>query len=881
MNYVAVNATLNYLNINKILFEKDKMYLVVVESPTKAKTIKKFLNDDFEVLASVGHIRDIPSKKSEIPEKYRKEFSDEVIGININDNFMPTYVMTPEQKKRVSELKKAAKLADSIYLATDEDREGEAIAWHILQEVGNKIPAKRMVFHEITEGAIKQAIENTREIDEDLVAAQEARRILDRLVGYQISPILWRTVQKGLSAGRVQSSALKILVDRERIRMKFQATDYASLMVDATNTNKEIIQFRLAKISEKKIASGKDINGETGQLIDETKTTKLTYENALKIAEELKNNSLTINSVSSQKYEKQGPRPFTTSTLQQESGRKLKMSTRNTMSAAQELYENGHITYMRTDSVSISNDAINGIRNTVTQLYGANYLTEKIRMHANKNKNSQEAHEAIRPTGNEPLHPDQLPSSLTPNAKKLYKIIWQRTLASQMSNMQATRMKITASSTLKQEGLAEFIAQGSKIDFDGFQILYKEDVDEVDEENDQESNQIFPKINENDVLQISNTNSSEHVTKPINRFTEASLVKLLEELSIGRPSTYSATIQTIINRKYAYKKGTTLIPTFTGIAITQLLEVYFPELVDLDFTARMENDLDLISTGQINRAPWLSQFYFGDQQTSDNLSTIGLQKRIENCWDNIDPRLISSIAIGNDDNGEEMAVRVGQFGPYLQAGDTDSKIAVPVDIAPDELDINAAKDMLSSLAVQGKNLGEYADGGFIELKTGKFGPYLQVTNEALEDPVIKRAGLWPNMIPEEIDRETALFLLSYPIELGINPKNDKMITAHYGKNGPYLKSGTSSASINTYDELQSITLEKAIELLGKKPTNKEIGLDINTGLALLQKNGRFGPYISDGKINASIPKDLVGQEISIETASELMEKKRNKPAKKK
>ena len=857
------------------------MYLVVVESPTKAKTIKKFLNDDFEVLASVGHIRDIPSKKSEIPEKYRKEFSDEVIGININDNFMPTYVMTAEQKKRVSELKKAAKLADSIYLATDEDREGEAIAWHILQEVGNKIPAKRMVFHEITEGAIKQAIENTREIDEDLVAAQEARRILDRLVGYQISPILWRTVQKGLSAGRVQSSALKILVDRERIRMKFQPTDYASLMIDTNNDKAEVIQFKLAALNEKKIATGKDIDGESGQLIDDSKTLKLTYQNAQKIAEELKNSHLTINSVSSQKYEKQGPRPFTTSTLQQESGRKLKMSTRNTMSAAQELYENGHITYMRTDSVSISNDAIKGIRNTISQSYGNNYLTKQIRMHASKNKNSQEAHEAIRPTGNEPLHPDQLPSSLSPNAKKLYKIIWQRTLASQMSNMQATRMKISALTNLEKEGQAEFVAQGSKIDFDGFQVLYKEDVDEIDEENDEDSNQIFPKINESDTLKISDATSSKHMTKAINRFTEASLVKLLEELSIGRPSTYSATIQTIINRKYAYKKGTTLIPTFTGIAITQLLEVYFPELVDLDFTARMENDLDLISTGQINRAPWLSQFYFGDQQASENLSTIGLQKRIEDCWDNIDPRLISSIAIGNDDNGEEMAVRVGQFGPYLQAGDTDSKIAVPVDIAPDELDINTAKDMLSSLAVQGKNLGEYADGGFIELKTGKFGPYLQVTNEELENPVVKRAGLWPNMDPEEIDRETALSLLAYPIELGVNPTNDKMITAHYGKNGPYLKSGASSASISTYDELQSITLEKAIHLLGQKPSNKEIGLDLNTGLPLLQKNGRFGPYISDGKINASIPKNLIGQEISIETASELMEIKRNKPSKKK
>tara|TARA_B100000700_G_scaffold119632_1_gene134424 strand:- start:37789 stop:40362 length:2574 start_codon:yes stop_codon:yes gene_type:complete len=857
------------------------MYLVVVESPTKAKTIKKFLNDDFEVLASVGHIRDIPSKKSEIPEKYRKEFSDEVIGININDNFMPTYVMTAEQKKRVSELKKAAKLADSIYLATDEDREGEAIAWHILQEVGNKIPAKRMVFHEITEGAIKQAIENTREIDEDLVAAQEARRILDRLVGYQISPILWRTVQKGLSAGRVQSSALKILVDRERIRMKFQPTDYASLMIDTNNYKAEVIQFKLAALNEKKIATGKDIDGESGQLIDDSKTLKLTYQNAQKIAEELKNSHLTINSVSSQKYEKQGPRPFTTSTLQQESGRKLKMSTRNTMSAAQELYENGHITYMRTDSVSISNDAIKGIRNTISQSYGNNYLTKQIRMHASKNKNSQEAHEAIRPTGNEPLHPDQLPSSLSPNAKKLYKIIWQRTLASQMSNMQATRMKISALTNLEKEGQAEFVAQGSKIDFDGFQVLYKEDVDEIDEENDEDSNQIFPKINESDTLKISDATSSKHMTKAINRFTEASLVKLLEELSIGRPSTYSATIQTIINRKYAYKKGTTLIPTFTGIAITQLLEVYFPELVDLDFTARMENDLDLISTGQINRAPWLSQFYFGDQQASENLSTIGLQKRIEDCWDNIDPRLISSIAIGNDDNGEEMAVRVGQFGPYLQAGDTDSKIAVPVDIAPDELDINTAKDMLSSLAVQGKNLGEYTDGGFIELKTGKFGPYLQVTNEELENPVVKRAGLWPNMDPEEIDRETALSLLAYPIELGVNPTNDKMITAHYGKNGPYLKSGASSASISTYDELQSITLEKAIHLLGQKPSNKEIGLDLNTGLPLLQKNGRFGPYISDGKINASIPKNLIGQEISIETASELMEIKRNKPSKKK
>ncbi|MDG1990512.1 MAG: type I DNA topoisomerase [Dehalococcoidia bacterium] len=853
------------------------MYLVVVESPTKAKTIKKFLSSEYEVLASVGHVRDIPSKKSEIPEKFRKDFSEEVIGININKDFTPTYVMTKEQKKRVSELKKIAKKADSIFLATDEDREGEAIAWHILEEIGDKIPAKRMVFHEITESAILEAIKNTREIDRQLVDAQEARRILDRLVGYQISPILWRTVQKGLSAGRVQSSALKILVDRERIRMQFKPSEYASIKITTLKKN-ENIEFRLLNINKMRIAIGKDIDGITASLLNPDKTMQLDYSTANEIKNKLTDHEINIISVTTQQYETKGPRPFTTSTLQQESGRKLKLSTRNTMSAAQELYENGFITYMRTDSVSIASSAINGIRQAISTLYGEKYLSKAPKTYASKNKNTQEAHEAIRPAGDMPKHPDDLPSTISSVASKLYKMIWQRTLASQMTNTQATRMKINATSTIDKDMNLDFVAQGSKIDFDGFQILYKEDIDDIDEID--EKNQIFPEINEGEVLAVISAVNSEHVTKPINRFTEASLVKMLEELSIGRPSTYSATIQTIINRKYAFKKGTTLIPTFTGIAITQLLEAYFPELVDLDFTARMENDLDSISTGKINRAPWLSQFYFGDTQTSKNLSSIGLRKRIEHCWENIDPRLISSIQIGTDDQGTEIALRVGQFGPYLQIGDTDKKIAVSNEVPPDELTVSSALAMLNSLAVQGKNFGEYEGGGVIELKTGKFGPYIQVTDESLDDPVVKRAGLWPNMILEDINRETALQLLEYPKEIGIHPDDDKPVTAHYGRRGPYLKSGSKSASIESYEKLEHLTLDDAIALLASKPSQLEIGEDTNTGLLLIKKNGRFGPYVTDGKKNASIPKEYIGQEITIEIASELMEKKRIRDSKK-
>ncbi len=853
------------------------MFLVVVESPTKAKTIKKFLSSEYEVLASVGHIRDIPSKKSEIPEKLRKDYSEEVIGININNNFTPTYVMTKEQKKRVAELKKIAKKADSIFLATDEDREGEAIAWHILEEIGDKIPAKRMVFHEITEPAILEAIKNTREIDRQIVDAQEARRILDRLVGYQISPILWKTVQKGLSAGRVQSSALKILVDRERIRMQFHPSEYASIKINAVKNN-ENIEFRLLNINKMRIAIGKDIDGITASLLNPDKTILLDFQTAKEIKNKLTNQEINISSVTTQQYETKGPRPFTTSTLQQESGRKLKLSTRHTMGAAQELYENGFITYMRTDSVNIGISAIDGIRKTISNLYGEKYLSKTPKIYTSKNKNTQEAHEAIRPAGDTPKHPDKLPVTISSVASKLYKMIWQRTLASQMSNTQATRMKINASTMIDKDTDLDFVAQGSKIDFDGFQILYKEDSDEIDEID--EKDQIFPEINENEVLSVVNAENYEHTTKPINRFTEASLVKMLEELSIGRPSTYSTIIQTIINRKYAFKKGPTLIPTFTGIAITQLLEKYFPELVDLDFTARMENDLDSISTGKINRALWLSQFYFGDTQASKNLSSIGLRKRIEYCWDNIDPRLISSIKIGIDDQGTEIALRVGQFGPYLQIGDTDKKIAVSNEVPPDELTVTSAQEMLNSLAVQGKNFGEYKEGGIIELKTGKFGPYIQVTNSSLNDPVVKRAGLWPNMIPEEINRDTAIQLLEYPKEIGLNPDDGKPITAHYGRKGPYLKSGSKSASIESYEKLEHLTLDDAITLLASKPSQLEIGEDINTGLVLIKKNGRFGPYITDGKKNASIPKEYIGQEITIEIASQLMEKKRIRDGKK-
>ena len=859
------------------------MHLVVVESPTKAKTIKKFLGSEYEVLASVGHIRDIPSKKSEIPEKNREKFSSEVIGINIEDGFQPTYVMSKEQKKRVAELKKFVNKAETIYLATDEDREGEAIAWHILQEIGDKIPAKRMVFHEITKQAIEEAIKNTREIDNKLVEAQEARRILDRLVGYQISPILWRTVQKGLSAGRVQSSALKILVDRERLRIGFKSIDYASLKIIANkiDTNNQNIEFRLTELNNKKIATGKNFNGKDGTLINPDKIIHLASQDAKKLSINLISTKLNILSFTTNNYETKGPIPFTTSSLQQESGRKLRMSTRDTMSAAQELYENGYITYMRTDSVNISSTAINGIRKSISDLYGEKYLSDKPKIYKSKNKNSQEAHEAIRPTGDYPKHPDALSGAVSKSAEKLYKIIWQRTLASQMCNMQATRMKINASASILNDNM-EFIAQGSKINFDGFRILYIDDSDKDNDTDDgiDDKNQIFPKINENDILNITSTNDYEHATKSVNRFTEASLVKMLEELSIGRPSTYSSTIQTITSRKYAYKKGTTLIPSFTGIAITQLLEEYFPELVDLDFSARMEDDLDSISTGTINRSPWLSQFYFGDSKTSDNLPLIGLKQRIENCWDNIDPRAITSMLIGINKTGEEVALRVGQFGPYLQIADTDAKIAVSNEIPPDELTLEKAEDLISTLSVQGKLLGEHPSSGIVELKTGKFGPYIQHTNKELDEPVIKRAGLWPNMIPEELTLKIALELLTYPKEIGVNPQDDVVITAHYGRNGPYIKSGSKSASIDTYEQLEKISIEDAVVLLKNKPGSKEIGIDTTSKKLLLLKKGRFGPYITDGKINASLPKELIGQDITLEIAIELINKKKLKDSQK-
>ncbi|HTJ75707.1 MAG TPA: type I DNA topoisomerase [Acidimicrobiales bacterium] len=849
--------------------------LVIVESPAKARTIARFLGGDFVVESSVGHIRDLPRDAKEIPAAYKGE-SWARLGVNVDDGFKPLYVVNSEKKQVVSKLKAALKAADELYLATDEDREGESIAWHLMEVLSPPagMPVRRMVFHEITPGAIREAVENWRDLDRRLVDAQEARRILDRLYGYEVSPVLWRKVLPRLSAGRVQSVATRILVERERARMRFRSASYSDVE-GRFSRDSPPFGATLVALDGTRLASGRDFD-ETGNRTA-SDVVVLDSEGARALVARLADSTFTVKSVDEKPYKRTPYPPFMTSTLQQEAGRKLRFTAQRAMSVAQRLYENGYITYMRTDSTALSETALNAARTQARQLYGADYVPDQPRRYAKKVKNAQEAHEAIRPAGDSFRTPEQVAREVAPDEAALYELVWKRTIASQMADVRgkSVQVRITGRSSAGEE--AELSAGGKVIEFPGFLRAYVEGSD--DPEAELEDREVrLPALAVGDTVTAESLEAKDHTTQPPARFTEASLVKALEEMGVGRPSTYASIIGTIQDRGYVWKKGSALVPSFTAFAVVALLESYFGDLVDYAFTARMEDDLDGIATGTEEAQPWLSKFYFGNGQP-------GLKDLVKERLDQIDPRAINSIPIGTDADGKEIVVRVGRYGPYLSRdGET---AAVPEGIAPDELTVDKAVELLSTPSGD-RVLGEDPATGLpVIAKAGRFGPYVQlgeVDSSSKKKP--HTASLLKNMNLEAVTLEDALRLLTLPRSLGKDPVDNEEITVQNGRYGPYVKKGTDSRSLTDEEQLFSLTLDEALAILAQPkarrgrgtaaPPLKELGDDPVSKKPMVVKEGRFGPYVTDGETNASLRTGDDVASLTVERAAQLLQDKRDK-----
>jgi DNA topoisomerase-1 len=897
--------------------------LVIVESPAKAKTIAQYLGDGYEVQASVGHIRDLIEPKN-LPAELKKgplgKFS-----IDVENGFQPYYVVSDQKKKTVTELKRALKDADELYLATDEDREGEAIAWHLLEVLKPKVPVKRMVFHEITQEAIQRAQENPRDLDTALVDAQETRRILDRLYGYEISPVLWRKVGPGLSAGRVQSAATRLVVDRERERLAFISATYWDLTAELAPHDRSgaagpaAFSARLNKIDGKRVASGRDFD-DHGQL--KTDARALNEESAQTLAAALRadTTTITVASVESKPYTRRPAAPFSTSTLQQEAARKLRFSARQTMSVAQGLYENGYITYMRTDSLNLSQQAINAARSQAAALYGPENVPDKPRVYASKSKNAQEAHEAIRPAGDTFRTPSELQGELRGNDFKLYELIWKRTIASQMADAKGSTASVSITATIADGTVAELTASGTVITFRGFLQAYEEGTDEERSDAARDAKDAkLPPLAQGQSLTAQEVEAKGHETSPPPRYTEASLVKTLEELGIGRPSTYAAIISTIVDRGYVTPRGQALVPNWIAFSVIRLLEQYFGDLVEYAFTAEMESDLDDIAGGDQNRVEWLNGFYFGNETHR------GLRKVIDNLGE-IDARQINSIAITDD-----ITLRIGKYGPYLEVPNPDAadgtprRINLPQDLAPDELTPEKAQELVDAPVVGDRIIGvNPANGKNIVAKDGRFGPYVTeldpepegeqagtatldgetvdpATGEVIEKPKKKpakkaaapkprTASIFKSMDLATIDLETALRLLDLPRVVGVDPESGEEITAQNGRYGPYLKKGTDTRSLTEEDQIFDIDLAGALELFAQpKYGNRRASSalkefdapDPESGKAIKIKDGRFGAYVTDGTTNATIPRGETIEEIDFDRAVQLLADKRAKgPAKK-
>jgi DNA topoisomerase-1 len=902
--------------------------LVIVESPAKAKTIGQYLGSGYEVLASVGHIRDLVEPKNLPPEL--KKGSLGKFSVDVENGFEPYYVVSDAKKKTVSELKRALKGADELYLATDEDREGEAIAWHLLQELKPKVPVKRMVFHEITKDAIQKAQENTRELDTALVDAQETRRILDRLYGYEVSPVLWRKVGPGLSAGRVQSAATRLVVDRERERLAFVSASYWDLTATFEPAADAVpFSSRLVRVDGTRVASGRDFD-DRGQPKGQAVALDEASAGALSRALQASGVDIVVSSVESKPYTRRPAAPFTTSTLQQEAARKLRFSARQTMSVAQSLYENGHITYMRTDSPSLSQQATNAARSQAASLYGADTVPDKPRVYTGKSKNAQEAHEAIRPSGDTFRTPSDMQSTLRGNDWKLYDLIWKRTVASQMADAKGSTASVVVTATtetavagVSAEGAArtaaEFVATGTVITFRGFLNAYEEGRDEDRHGAADSAEAKLPPLTEGQQLTLDEVEAKGHDTSAPPRYTEASLVKTLEELGIGRPSTYAAIMSTIVDRGYVTPRGTALVPNWIAFSVVRLLEEYFGDLVQYDFTASMEDDLDLIAGGDADRVDWLNGFYFG------NDTHRGLRKVIDNLGE-IDARDINSIPLG-----EGLTLRIGRYGPYLEApGDdpeTPRRVNVPEDMAPDELTPARARELIDAPVIGDRVVGINPESGKEVLaKDGRFGPYVTertpediaadpATGEVVEATVAptaaagtaltkapakkasakkaapkeRTASLFKSMSVDTIDLETALALLDLPRTVGVDPETGDEIQAQNGRYGPYLKKGTDTRSLTSEDQIFEIDLSGALELYaqpkyGAKRASSalaEFEADPVSGKPIKIKDGRFGAYVTDGETNATIPRGETVEEVDFERAIQLLADKRAKgPAKK-
>ncbi len=834
--------------------------LVIVESPTKAKTLGKFLGKDFIVESSVGHIRDLPASASEIPEKFKGEAWAR-LGVNIEDDFEPLYVVHSDKKKVITDLKKKLKSVDELLLATDEDREGEAISWHLLEVLSPKVPVKRMVFHEITKEAVTHALQETRKIDSSLVAAQEARRIIDRLYGYEVSPLLWKKIKPKLSAGRVQSVAIRIIVERELERMRFQSAEYWDLAATFSTSRDDQFPARLISIDGDRLASGRDFDPDTGELKKTTaksgnaKICHLKRDDAEKLVEQLRAGAFQVTKTEEKPFTQRPPAPFTTSTLQQEAGRKLGFDARRTMRAAQRLYELGFITYMRTDSVNLSKEALNATRAAVTDLYGVEFLPDAPRIHKGKVKNAQEAHEAIRPAGEAFHTPGEISGKISPDESKVYELIWKRTMACQMLEARGRKMTVTIEGSA-EEKVFRFTASGRVIDFPGFLRAYVEGSDDPDAEL-ADKDTILPPMAEGDQLNAAKLDPEEHNTKPPARLTEASLVKLLEESGVGRPSTYASIIQTIQARDYTFKKGQALVPTFTAFAVVQLMKQHFEALVDLSFTAKMEDRLDGISRGEGEAIPYLKEFYFGN-------GVAGLKSMLEQNLEAIDPRQVCSIPLPWEFEGESIRVRVGRYGPYLEAGDARANLADG--ICPDELDQETVLELFRVAAEGPRSLGDDPETNQpIYVKVGRFGPYVQLGDRSEDNEKPKMCSLLPGMTPETVTLDEAVQLLALPRTVGQDPDGVD-VTVTYGRYGGYIRRGTDTRSLGDGDHVLQVDMPRCLELLAQPRTRgrraaaeplkvfeKVEALD---GVDLKLLKGRYGPYVTDGESNASLPKDF-------------------------
>ena len=862
---------------------------MIVESPTKANKIASFLGDGYVVQSSRGHIRDLPTGAAEVPAKYKGEKWART-GVNVDNGFEAIYVVSPEKRATLRSLKQALAGADELLLATDGDREGEAIAWHLLQELKPKVPAKRMVFHEITPTAIAEAVANPRDLDEDLVDAQETRRILDRLYGYEVSPVLWKKVMPRLSAGRVQSVATRLIVDRERERIAFRSASYWDLdaILDAgAEAEPPLFPARLTRVGERRVAQGRDFDSR-GSLItkDHDQLIRLDETQAKTLADSLRSATFAVDNVESKPYTRRPYPPFRTTTLQQEAGRKLGFTAQRTMSVAQELYEAGFITYMRTDSITLSGAAIAAARQQVRQLFGADYLPDQPRIYTSKVKNAQEAHEAIRPAGETFLTPGE--TRLTGDQLRLYELVWMRTISSQMKDAEGLSITVKINARRSEGEPCTFVASGRTITFYGFLKAYVESVEEIDGHSDDEQTRL-PRLTAGQPLRPESVTASGHETRPPARYTEPSLVAKLEELEIGRPSTYATIIRTITARDYVFKKGTALVPTWLAFAVTRLLEEHFPRLVDYAFTAEMEDVLDEIADGHAERLRVLTNFYFGD----DNRE--GLHRLVTELGE-IDARRLSTFVINDPDGLEtgapKIVVRVGRYGTYVE--DEEGRRAnVPDDLPPEELTIDLARELLAKPVGEEHELGiDPATSRMIIAKNGRFGPYV---TEILEEDAPKSAkprtaSLFSSMNVDTVNLEQALELMSLPRVVGQDVDGGD-ITAQNGRYGPYLKKGTDSRSLESEDQIFSITLEEAQAIYAQpkqrgraaaKPPLKDLGADPASGRPMMIKDGRFGPYVTDGEINATLRRGDDVETITSERAAELLAEKRAKgPAPKK